>query len=57
MNLKEKFILISKSNSFKHLLKGRKFKAGRNHSGKITVRHKGSKLKKKQRILDTYKAI
>jgi large subunit ribosomal protein L2 len=57
MNLKEKFILISKSNSFKYLVRGRKFKAGRNNTGRITVRHKGSKIKKKQRIIDNYRAI
>ncbi|MFA6376353.1 MAG: 50S ribosomal protein L2 [Candidatus Paceibacterota bacterium] len=43
---------LSKKEPEKHLLKALKSKAGRNFSGRITVRHQGSGVKKMYRMVD-----
>ena len=43
---------LSKTPKLKIKLKGFKNSSGRNHSGKITVYHKGGGVKKKYRIID-----
>lgn len=57
MNLKQKFILISKNDKIKILKLVKKNKGGRNNFGRITVRHRGAKILKKFRIIDNYKAL
>ncbi|HLD03302.1 MAG TPA: 50S ribosomal protein L2 [Candidatus Dojkabacteria bacterium] len=39
-------------NRYKHLFKMLKYAAGRNNSGKITMRHKGGRVKRQYRIVD-----
>jgi len=58
MTLRQKFLLISKKKFFfKSLVFLKKTKGGRNWSGKITVRARGLKGKKKFKIIDIYRAI
>lgn len=51
LNITKTTILLSKP-LLKKKIKGLYKKAGRNHSGQITVRHKGNGLKKKYRKID-----
>lgn len=44
--------ILSKKRPEKHLLKPLKSKAGRNFSGRITVRHRGGGVKKMYRVVD-----
>jgi len=46
---------LNKKPLLKNYIKGKKNTAGKNNSGKITVRHKGGGHKKKYRILNDYK--
>jgi len=58
VSIKQKFILIRKKPVFlKNLLLLKKTKGGRNWSGKIVMRHRGSKIKKKFRIIDFHRAL
>jgi ribosomal protein L2 len=59
MNLKKKFILLSKKIFFKKLVSNSKITraAGRNFTGKKTVRGRGYKSKKKKRIIDYYRSL
>lgn len=43
---------LSKQGPVKSLAKGTRSKAGRNHSGKITIRHRGGGVKRKYREID-----
>lgn len=45
-------VLLSKKRPEKHLLRPLKSKAGRNFSGRITVRHRGSGVKRMYRVVD-----
>ena len=59
MNLKKKFVLVSKNIIFKKLISFNKIcrKAGRNFTGKKTIRGRGFKNKKKKRILDFFRSL
>jgi large subunit ribosomal protein L2 len=52
INLKEKFVLISKEKKISKLAKGSLNKSGRNNLGRITMRHRGGKNKNSVRIID-----
>jgi len=43
---------VKKNRSFKPLITNLKYHAGRNSSGKLTVRHKGGRVRKHYRIID-----
>jgi large subunit ribosomal protein L2 len=57
-SLKQKFNLILKKRNFKKLICNTKIlSAGRNITGKITVRHRGGSVKKSYRIVDYYRSL
>lgn len=53
--LNQKNLNLSKNPLLKQKLKGKKNSAGRNHSGQITVRHKGGGVKRKYREIDFFR--
>jgi len=58
MSIKQKFILITKKFiPLKSLSILKKTHGGRNWSGKIVTRHRGSKIKKKFKIIDYHRAL
>jgi large subunit ribosomal protein L2 len=59
MNLKQKFLLICKQKNLlnKYLSNSKVNSGGRNIRGKITVRGRGSKSRKKFRIIDYHRAL
>lgn len=52
IKLEQKSLNLRKKPMLKSMLKGGKSSDGRNHSGKITVFHKGGGVKKKYRLID-----
>jgi ribosomal protein L2 len=59
LNLKKKFILLAKKKIFKKLISNSKItrSAGRNFTGKKTIRGRGYKNKKKRRVIDYFRSL
>lgn len=55
LKLNQKSLNLSKKPILKNKIKGAKNSTGRNHSGKITVSHKGSGVKQKYREINFYR--
>lgn len=55
IKLNQKTLNLSKNPFLKNKIQGKKNSNGRNHSGKITVFHKGGGVKRKYRLIDFYR--